>query len=263
MYKLHSHLKPLTLTLLCITATAQCMEEPPKNNQLSPLTWSQTYHHLSKLLLPELMPLIFSQHCYASGIDYADLPALIKKSCESPLSFIQSIKTLLESGNDVFATEIFERGFAHTQVSICDIKDRDNWTVLHRASSCEYPNVVKIILHIAGDKTWKLLITKSHHGNTSLHYAGGSAEIVSLLLNAAGDNVWTLLATKDISGDTALHYAAFYDKPEMVKLLLNAAGHKAQELMAMPSRNGKTAFYKANPKTKEFMQQYLQTINKS
>lgn len=182
MKKLHSHFKSLSLLLLCMAATTQSME-PQKNNQLSPITWAQTYHHLSELLLPELMPLIFSLHLYASDIDYKNLPTLIEKSCESPKSFVDSVDIFLKSGHYTLVAEIFERSFAHTKVSICDIKDKYNWTVLHQAVACNHPNIVKIILNIAGDKKWKLLTTQKVNGHIALYYAiyMGHIEIVNLL----------------------------------------------------------------------------------
>ena len=210
--------------------------EPEKDNQLASITWTQTYHQLSDLLLPDIMPIIFSFHCYASGIDYANLPDLIKESCRSPLSFMRSIQKLLESDNDHLATEIFERGFAHTKVSICNIKSGFNSTVLHFAIGDGCPKIVAIILTIAGDNKWELLTAKSIiNGYTALHcVATQGSKIEGLFVIPTQINI------------------------EMATLLLDAAGKRAQELMDI-GKGGITAFKIASPEIKEVMKTYRQT----
>ena len=217
MKKLYSHFKSLSLLLLCSTAIAQCME--PQEDK--PITWAQTYHGLSKFLIKDVMPLIFSFHLDSSGIDYANLPALIKQSCTGPEAFVNSIDTLLKPENHTLVAEIFERAFAHEKISICDIKNAGyGWNVLHEASWNQRLEAVKFILNIAGDKTWTLLTTKSQNG-------------------------WT-----------ALHTAAYNNHLDVVKLLLNAAGNNAQEFMDIQNCEKKTAFYYAATETKEVMKKY-------
>jgi hypothetical protein len=304
MKKLHSHFKSLSLALLCITATAQSMEpsavaqkrfqsspkaspfakasedrstdmmglmsrrsETETDNQLAPITFAQTYYHLSQLLLPELMPLIFSLHCDVSGIDCAKISDLIKE--KNPDAFVKSIRILLESGSFAFVTAIFEYHFHQMEISICDIKDKYNWTVLHyaslhNASGSGSFEIAKIILHLAGDNAWDLLAIKADYGHTALHVATqrDHIEIVKLLLNTAGDSAWDLLTTKNDNGNTALHRAAARNHIDNVTLLLNAAGKRAQELMGIQNKDGKTAFDLANPQTKKVIERYPKTINK-
>ncbi len=266
MKKLHPHFKSLFFALLCITATAQSME-PQADNQLVPITWAQTYHHLSEFLVGDIVQLIFSFHLDLNGIDYVKLPALIKESCQEPYSFVQSVNTLLKSDSPTLATEIFERGLHHLKVSICDIKARNNWTVLHEASFAGHLEVVKIILHITGDKTLELLPIRAKYGNTPLHYAAmyNYIEIAELLLKAAGSNAWKLLTIKDIDGWTVLHVAAYNDYTKFITLLLDAAGDKAQELIEMDMQSiidmqsieRNTAFDHALSTAQEVMQKYL------
>ena len=260
---LHSYFKSLSLLLLCITATTQGME-PEDNNLLAPITWAQTYHGLSELLLPELMPLIFSFHLYTSGIDYEKLPTLIKDSYESPSLFIKLVDTLLKLGNDTLVTEVLECGFTHTNVSIYDIQrrsdidDKSAWTVLHSAAIHGNLEAVKLILKFADKQTW---IRPDEHHTLVLNWAARRNYpkiVVNLLLDATDETVWTLLTTKDSCGNTALRYAATGSHSEIVKLLLNAAGKRAQEFMAIRNNGGKTAFYIASPEVKEVMKKYYQ-----
>lgn len=264
--KLHSHFKSLSFALLCITATAQSME-PGDNNQLAPITFAQTYYRFSEFLHPDVVPLIFSFHLDLNGIDYEGLPALIKDSCKGPKSFVKSVKKLLKPYKYNLATEIFERGLHHLKVSICDIKARNNRTVLHEASFAGHLEVVKIILHITGDKTLELLPIRAKYGNTPLHYAAmyNYIEIAELLLKAAGSNAWKLLTIKDIDSWTVLHVAAYNDYTKFITLLLDAAGDKAQELIDMDMQSiidmqsieRNTAFDHALSTAQEVMQKYL------
>ena len=121
MQKLYSHFRSLSLLLLCSATAAQCME--PQDDK--PITWAQTYHRSFKFLIKDVMPLIFSFHLDSSGIDYANLPALIKESSTKSRQFVKSIDTLLKPGNYTLVAEIFERAFAHEKISICDIKDME------------------------------------------------------------------------------------------------------------------------------------------
>ncbi len=255
--KLHSHFKSLSFALLCITATAQSME-PGEDNQLAPITFAQTYYRFSEFLHPDVVPLIFSFHLDLNGIDYEGLPALIKDSCKGPKSFVKSVKKLLKPYKYNLVAEIFERGLHHLKVSICDIK-AGNFTVLHQATYHGHLYAVKIILHIAGDKTLELLPIRATDGNTPLHYAveNGERGITQLLLDTAGSNTWKLLTIKNNDGSTVLHLAAFNGHTAIVQLLLDAADDKAQELMDMKSSDGRTAFEIASPQAQKVMQKYL------
>ena len=213
MQKLYSHFKSFSFLLLCSATVAQCME----TQEDKPITWAQTYYGLSKFLTKDVMPLIFSFHLDASGIDYKDLPTLIKESSKSAEKCVKTMHTFLNSDNHNLVAEIFERAFAHEKVSICDIKDDwYGWNVLHEAVHKQHLEIVKIILNIAGDKTWELLTAKTKYlGRNPLHLAldGKDTEIIKLLLKAAGDKTWTLLTIKNNDGWTALHFAAYYNNP--------------------------------------------------
>ena len=249
MKKLYSHFRSLSLLLLCSATVAQCME-PQKDK---PITFAQIYYRLAEFLHPDVMPLILSFHLNASGIDYKNLPDLIKERSKSADAFVQFIDRLLKPGNHTLVAEIFERAFAHEKVSICDIKnDSNGMNVLHEASANQHPEVVKIILNIAGNKTWELLTAKSKTlgriplHNAAMHVYGKRIGIVKLLLEAASDKTWTLLTIKDNFDDwTALHYAANNGSTEMVKLLLDAAGDNTWTLLATKSKTGLTALHKA------------------
>ncbi len=256
MQKLHSHFKSLSLILLCITATTQGMESK-NNNKLAPTTFAQIYLRLSNFLLPELARLIFSLQFDTSDIDYKNLPTLIKDSCKHPYSFVETVSTLLKLGNDTLVTEILECGLTHANVSIFDIKTEYNWTILHNAAYSNNPKTIKIILPMAGDKTWEFLHTKSIEGNTALHIAAinNKLDAAKLFINAAGNNAWTPMIQLNYLG-TALHCAAYNGNIEIIRFLLDTAGERAQELMAIRNHEGKTAFDVATPQAQEIMDQY-------
>ena len=262
MKKLYSYFRSLSLLLLCSATVAQCME----TQEDKPITFAQIYHRLAESLHPDVMPLIFSFHLDSSGIDYANLPALIKESCTGPEAFVKSIDLLLKPENHTLVAEIFERAFAHEKISICDIKnarnDWNNWNVLHEAVSRQYLEVIKFILNNAGDKTWTLLTAKTNFGQIPLHCAsnGKDTEIIKLLLKAAGDKTWTLLTTKSQYDCTALHYAANNNSTEIVELLLNTAGDNAQEFMDIQDNRGRTALDIAKPQAKDVIEKYRKNI---
>lgn len=245
--------------MLLGTVSTQNMER--KENLRAPITWLQTYHYLSECLLPEIAQLIFSFHFDASAIDYTKLLTLIEESCKGPASFVDSIRTLLRSNGASLAAEIFEcRFFAHAQISICDIKNERNWTVLHQAAYNGHSDIVKIFLNIAGKKTDELLTMKSDYGYTALHSAAhkGRTDIIKILLNAAGENAWTLMIEQNEWGETALHLSVDNNHIEIVTLLLNAAGNRAHELIAITGFKRKTAFDYASPEIKEIMEKHCQ-----
>ena len=253
MQKLYSHFRSLSFFLLCSATVAQCME----TQENKPITFAQIYYRLAEFLHPDVMPLIFSFHLDASGIDYANLPALIKESCTGPEAFVKSIDLLLKPENHTLVAEIFERAFAHEKISICDIKDDWNdWNVLHEAVFDQHLEVVKIILNIAGDKTW-MLLPKIKGGCIPLHMCCmlNNPEIIKLLLKAAGDKTWTLLTYKDKDDRTALHYAA-NNNSTVVELLLNTAGDNAQEFMDIQNCDKKTAYDIATRQAKKVMEKY-------
>ena len=123
MQKLYSHFRSLSFFLLCSATVAQCMEI----QEDKPITFAQIYHRLAEFLHPDVMPLILSFHLDASGIDYANLPSLIKESSTGAEAFVKTIDTFLKPENHTLVAEIFERAFAHEKISICDIKDGNDW----------------------------------------------------------------------------------------------------------------------------------------
>ena len=259
MRNLYSHFRSFSFLLLCSATAAQCME--PQENK--PITFAQIYHRLAEFLHPDVIPLIFSFHLDSSGIDYTNLPTLIKESSKSAEKCAKTMHTFLKPGNYTLVAEIFERAFAHEKISICDIKNaRNGWNVLHEAVHKQHLKIVKITLNIAGDKTWTLLTAKTNFGQIPLHCAsnGKDTEIIKLLMKAAGDKTWMLLTIKDDAGWTALHYAAQNGSTEMVKLLLNAAGDNAWTLLTTKSQNGYTALhYAANNNSTEIVELLLNT----
>ena len=247
MQKLRLYLKSLSFILLCNTAIAHSME-PQKDNQLTPITFAQTYHYLSKFLVKDVVRLIFSLHLDASGIDHAELPTLIKLCYNNPCSFVNSIYRLLKPGNHSLVTEIFKRDFTHTELSIC--ASRDYWngsTILHNATRSLCPVIVTIILNIAGNDKYMLLTRNDNSSDSALHLAAyyHSPDIVNLLLNAAGDNKWPILTAKNNTHNTALHVAAFKNSLDIANLLLNAAGENKWPILIAKNNNHDTALHLA------------------
>jgi len=195
----------------------QCMTRV--SSQIKPFTFAQAYHYFSHdLLLPEIAQQIFLLQL--GNINLEKLP----ESCKDTNSLVEFIAMLTQSWDYPFAGELCERFFSHEKISICDVKKGVlGKSPLHHAINYGYLNVTRVLIKIAGDKTW------------------------------------TLLAMKDYSGSTALHYVACRNNREGVKLLLDAAGHQAPELIAMKNGYDETAFDLAHITIQKIMQNYMPT----
>ena len=181
-----------------------------------------------------------------------------------------------------YAAEKLTRNLLRKKISICDIKDDCNRTVLH--SSFASTEDLKLFLQIAGDDTWKLLTTQtkfpsnrssekcffqkwSIFGQTPLHFATEQnfyLASIKLLLDAVGDNVSTLLFMQNDCKETALHCAVKHNdlldcnNIKIVRLLLDTAGDHLQDFMNILNKDGKTAFDIATPEVKAIMLPYMQ-----
>jgi len=238
-------MKTLLLALAILIGTSLLHSMEPQK-QLPPITLPQTYHQLSQYpyLLPEITQHIFSFHL--GGVNLATLAREIEQSCKDPQSLVKYIAALFNSCGYELSNELLKRLFLHAQISVCSIKDKYNWTALHRAACSNRIETVKLLLNAAGDNTWTLLTMKTTIGCTALHHACTNyIETVKLLLNAAGNNTLTLLTMKNANGWTALHSAASNGYTKIVGLLLDAAGNNAQTLLTMKSIYGETALHHA------------------
>ena len=231
------------------------------DNKLSQITLPQTYHQLSQLLLPEIARHIFSFHL--GGIDLKKLPREIEESCKDSWELALCINKLLPSCGDNLSVELFKKYFPHKKISICDIKRKLKYTVLHYAAGCNSIRCIKLSLDIADTNVCSLLTMKDSYNNTALHLVAKSYGsycstriATKLLLDAAGDEAWNLLIMRDNTDRTALHYAAKSGRTDIVKLLLDAAGNKAHDYIAMKAEPGITAFDLATKETQEIMKSY-------
>ena len=305
-------MKKITIlfTLLCTGALngmelksnmmSRCMALTSSEIKPSPITFAETYYHFSHdLLLTEIAQQIFLLRLELSDVDLKEF----QQSYEHPESLVKYIKKLIDSCGYSLASELCERFFSSTKISICDIKYPNDWagdrTSLHYAAEKNYPEVIRILIKIAGgdawklltmkdyalwtalhraafsnsiestnflldaagDKVWELLTMRDIGGRTALHRSAFNKNIVMLLLNAAGDNAPILVAMRDIDNSTALNHAAGCNKIENMKLILDSAGDKAWELLTVKDNHGCTIFDNASSEKKELMQKYM-TMNK-
>jgi len=287
-----------TFTMATIICSHQLSAmEQQSYAQLSPITLPQTYLHLSEILLPEIAQHIFSLQLHASNVNFAELTLLIEQNYKRSYRILPSIRTLLNSCGHDLATGIFKQALSHAKISICDIKDERDWTPLHQATDNGHIKIIKLLLEIAGDRTWSFITAQDKINNWSVLYLAackGQTEICELLIKAAGDKAWSLIADEHetalhvavssnwqdvakllintagdrawmlitarnnvLDGYTALHDAAERGHTEMVKLLLDTAGNNAQEFIDMLNDHKKTAFDIATPEVKEIMKKYM------
>lgn len=246
----------LLLTCIMVAGVGSLHGMEVQQKQVSPIM-PQVYNYFAKNMDADVAREIFLLQLQTSGVGLA----------KNPRKFVQFIKTLLNSCGYDLTIIIVKQFFDHTKLSICDIEDISNTfshTPLCYAIQHSYLTIAQMLLKIAGDKVWELLMAQDIYGYAALHDATHPRDIdkLKLLLNAASDNAWAPLTRQTTSGKTALHLAAFFDDNiESVKLLLDAAGDKAEELLTMQNIYGQTALDRANPITKEVMQKYM-TINK-
>jgi hypothetical protein len=244
----------VALVMLISATSSHGMEKETKNSSL--MTLSQFYYHFSHDLglLPEITQQIFSFQC--GDVNHTKVLDELKQSSNDLDRFLKCIEALISACGELLASEICECFFVREKILICDIKNEYKSTCLHHSKN---PKVIQILLRVAGDNAFKLLIMQRSRGCTALHDAafGAYTETVKLLLSSAGKKVCELLMIQDDTGWTALHSAAYNNNHiECVELLLNAAGNNAQDLIMLQTKAGTTALNLAHdkPRLKEFMQ---------
>lgn len=268
----------LALVILAGSGSLQSMElqEQPTHNlasskiTLSPISLPQTYHQLSDALSKDVAQHIFSLQLNANDIDFASLPIVITQP-SSPFSLMRSIRTLIDSYGYDLAVAVFKRSLAQSKISICDIRDKNNWIILHQAIHHMEDNVVKLILEALDDQIWTLLIQQDYDGRTPLYQAirGNRVKLVKLLLDSAGAKAYMLVLQQDYRNLAALHHAIWFDRPEIAKLLLDAVGDRPLELnilleasymhrteiikLLIDAANNRKTFDITNPEVKRFM----------
>ena len=225
----------LALTILTSTKSLHSMEIPSPNtdySKLSPITLPQIYHHLSEILLPDIAFHIFSLQPGTSTIN-CTVPFLKKETTpfenkeKAKITLYGVAKTyafIADTAGHCLTVEILKRRFLREKMSICDITDDSNLTLLHDIASYEHTTkYAKICLEVAGNKMLSLLTAQEEHNN-----------------------------------QTALHIAAEKGHVNFVKLLLDTAGERARDLIAIQDSQGYTTFDIATPEAKEVMLPYFQ-----
>ena len=189
--------------------------------QPSPMTLSQLYYHFSHDVLdPDIAQQIFLLQLMSSNVDLKKFPEF----CQNSLLLLTYIMRLINSCGYSIASEICERFFARSEISICDIGSCEKMTGLHFAVTCVLPKVAEILIKIAGNDTWKLLTMTDHYGNTALHLTRytNNIPLAKLILDAAGDKALTLLTMKNRCGTTASDLDNPEIKPIMQKYMINS-----------------------------------------
>ncbi len=189
----------LTLTLLAGANALHGMEiEVPK--KLFPITLLQTYHHFSEILnhdiAQEILSLqlyIFSSQPGIGEINYG-FPQIDDKST---MMLSMAIDTIAKKNGHCLTVEMLKRNLLHRKISICDIKNSANETVLHLATD----SATKIILEVANHEVWTLLVAQTkEYKSTALHKSvkwWSNIEKIKLLLDAAGDKAQDLMDIQD------------------------------------------------------------------
>jgi len=231
--------KLLLSLILLFTGVGSVYGMKLQKDKLSPITLPQTYHQLSQLLLPDVACHIFSLQL--GNIDLTKLPLKIEQSCTNLDTLMQLMQALIKSCGYNLVRELFKQFFPRKK-SICLIQNQYGETVLYQVSNDCHIDIAKILLDVAGDKSWELLTKKGRIlRETALHKAH-SDKVAKLLLDAAGNNAWALLTMKDTIGETALHTAV---NTSVVKFLLNFAGDNACKLLTIRDNAGDTALHRA------------------
>jgi len=127
---------------------------------------------------------------------------------------------------------ILKTCLSYSSKSLNEIKNSNCETVLHCGNLLKIgdefiPDYVKIVLLVAGDKSWNLITERDDFGHTALHYFSffwkeGSIQKSSIneLLSTApsSEEIWSLINARDSDGQTPLGLATQYGKKEFIKL---------------------------------------------
>ena len=119
------------------------------------------YHQLSKNLLSEIAQTILSLQILLSLKSWAisknplEFQKLHKEFIKDKKEFICRFTCSAEKlsnpcGYDL-ALALCKQTLDHAKISICDVKAKGSWTVLHQACMYREPVVLKVLIEIAGD----------------------------------------------------------------------------------------------------------------
>lgn len=179
--------------------------------QVSPVKLQQIYYYFTDNLTQDVAQQIFMKLFEAQGIDFASLDINKIDNAEAFLT------KLLNGCHYDFVVEIAKALLNKKGISICDIKDEDRSTLLHKA--VDKLMMTKLLIEIAGDNISTLLLEKTtnYRQDTVLHLAikQDQVETVRLLLKAAGNDVKALLECCDGFNKTPLSLAEARYKSEV------------------------------------------------
>ena len=140
-------------------------------SEFFPMTLPQIYHYLSELLNRDIAYHIFSLQPGSSEID-ENISCLDDAARpHKAISLMVYIERILEDFGYCYAFELLNRNLLSREISICDIKDDNNKSVL-----CNNWDVkeIKLFLQIAGNDAWKLLAAQTRYSIgqlcTMLHF---------------------------------------------------------------------------------------------
>jgi len=169
--------------------------------ELSPISLAQTYHYFShdEQLPPEITRQIFFLHLRLNNVDFKEL----QQSCKDPSALVEYIKSLINSCGYPLASELCERFFSGAQLSICDIKDSNHWTSLHRAANNNRTESVKLLLNAAGDKAGELLAMQNNDGETAFNLANAQTKEIMRKYMTTGQQLSMFL------GNCAYNFRSF------------------------------------------------------
>lgn len=206
-----------TVSLLMAFTKSLCVMEPQEQpthtaladpeSELSPINLPHTYYCLKQTLNKDVALYIASlqlaTHCRKI---IATLQKKMVYGADLIALWIDSMLKLEWISHDSI-TKLCKQYFLSQEETICNIDGgasqpitgipRYFTTSLFAAVHRELPEVIKILIQVAGDDKEKLLTTQNElSSDTVLHWAVNqkNIEIVKLLLDAAGDNVRPFMA---------------------------------------------------------------------
>ena len=140
----------------------------------------------------------------------------LNKNLNNPQKLLESIGRSLVLCDSHLVIVVLKKCLCDAGKLLCDIKDRDEETVLHRVCQKNYlypdQSYVNIILHVACDfgEVGRLIFMKDTRGCSALHHAmlWQRTECINALLTQSSKlgKAWELIKEEDNWNDTALHH---------------------------------------------------------
>lgn len=222
------------------------LENPGASDfQIYQLLSCVTNENLELYLPNEVTCIIASTACQLTKKLHAECYKKYGKCLSNPglvLGFVE--ESLNKSMSQATIVAILKACLSHSGKSLDQIQYYEDRTVLHCLSYIKNPlrlDALKILLLVAGDKAWDLIIMQDYIGCTALHlHTFSSVTLTNELLSAAPslEELWELICTETETGDTVLYYLLGkpFD-PNVVKKILTSAPSPEAAWLLINKRN--------------------------